>query len=766
VNSHLHSSLRLSLRDVYLLPLTIFGGLTYLGLPLLNAATQGLMVVIQGFLGTLILQKLLSSRETSFLLVIGPGWVVGSATSFLMFQLLGRNTLGYLAVWCSGLAAFFVIQRTHQFCLPRGQQSWTISQVVGLAALSMSWEFPELLPTAICALAFGLLFDIRNRLPSWIFRGCILILAVLTLGPVMFRQEYWWLVTDDYSLFQLLSQHLHKSGPFADWGLVSFAQYHWLSYGISGLLDSLGGSLAPQVTLSLTVPFVYSLSLGSSLTLLCQRLSARALDTAALTPAWAITAVTVLDWSGTSTAGVYAVSTATVTVAVGLFAKRPPVLNRTLIYGGFLAIVTLTKLGSVFVILIVLALLETSFLLAPQRRNLRLTALLVTVTVAAIGLVPLLFLVGKVSGGFAVDPINPALGWLSTTGVHYVLLGLSIHKLWLIVPLVFIALKIWRNVGDSASHQVEFLFALIPIGLFGIFLDLSISGRTDAFDYGDSNRFQYFSGPMYFVASLGLLGALHYLRNESQLFTSRFINRLNLGVSVVVGLAWGRWALGERLWGIVSEHVLSLDESARVWLGFMSRDGRIGSALLALFAIPLMVIVRKGGLVNLTLLLLRSLVGVSICIGLSAAWHSFERVRSAQEIAWANGVPGSRDVGLWLKGNSNSSDLVATNHLINPGTGSLLTDFSLGYWSEREFYALGPSFLRVFGKIDEATELSLQFGNEPSEVASSALVRVGVKWFIVDKTVSSYPSWFENWNVPYSNERFLIVELPQNLVSS
>lgn len=751
---------------MYLLPLTVFGGLTYLGLPILNAASQSLMVTIQGFLGTLILQKLLSTREASFLLVIGPGWVVGSATSFLIFQLLGRNTFGYLAVWCSGLAAFFMIQRSRQIHLPRGQQSWTVSQTVGLAALSMSWEFPEILPTAVCALAIGLLCDNRGRLPAWIFRGCILILVVLALVPVMFRQDYWWLVTDDYSLFQLLSQHLHKSGPFADWGSVSFAQYHWLSYGISGMLDSLGGPLTPQLTLSLTMPFVYSLSLSSSLILLCQRLSARSLNTAALTPVWAITAVTVLDWSGTSTAGVYAVSAATVAVAVGLVTKRPPVFNRILIHVCFLAIVMLTKLASVFVILIVLALLETSFLLAPRRRILRVTGLLVTVVAAAAGLLPMLFLLGKVSEGFTVDPINPALGWPLATGAHYVLLGLAINKLWLAVPLLFVALKIWRNAGDRASHQIEFLFALIPIGLFGLFLDLSISGRTAAFDYGNSNRFQYFSGPMYFVASLGMVGALHYLRNDSQQFSSRVINFLSIGVSVGVGLAWGRWALGERLWTIISERIVLLDESVRIWLGFMSRDGRVGSALLALFAIPLLGTIRKGCLVNSTSIFLRSLVGVSICLGMSSSRDSFERVRTAQEVAWAEGVSGSRDVGLWLKRNSDSSDLVATNHLINPSTGALLTDFSMGYWSEREFYVLGPSFLRVFGELDEAIEVSLRFGNEPSKVDSASLVHVGVKWFIVDKSISSYSSWFDNWNIPYSNERFLIVELPQNRVSS
>ena len=721
----------------------------YLDVPLWNALLFSVAVVSQAAFGTVILTRILKGFPASLLLLLGPGLILGGALSFALFQIFARGVLGLVVVVMVGVASVVYLLRTPNWQPLGSERIWILGQVVGLAALALTWEFPELLPVAIAFFILGFVTGGMFTTPKWAQRVAIAIAAVVIITPLFFRQEFWWMVTDDYKFFEMLSQHITNSGPFADWGATNFSRYHWLSYGWTGLLNEFGGRPETFTTLTRVMSLVYSVALAGSLVQMAGYLNKTRNWSLGLVPVWAILAINRLDWSGTSTAGVFAVVAATAVVILLALDTTQSFVRRIFIYTLFGGITVLTKLPSLFTVAIIIFCAELFILTRRFARRPRILVLLFGGAIASLSIIPLIWLASKIVDGFAFAEVNPGLGQIATYGPGFAFLLISLKRLWLIVPVVaMVVLALSSGKRPACELPTDlFLLGTAPIVFLGVLMDTIMTGNA--------NTFEYFSEPMYFVASLVLMGIL--ASDAAVLPPARNMRMFCLLVTCVatLGFLWVRLGLAEKIWG-VAQSQLGQDTSIPQSLSIDSRIGAVAIAIVILSAST-----RIKWLASL-LVVVSLLVSLSI-LTLYGYWNSavseFQREREPSEITANFGSPNSQSVGRWLQSNTSIRDLVATHSLFNSSSGEPLSDFSLAAWSKREFLVLGPRFLGDYSRLSSELDVSQQFGYAPSQTEAEQLRQWGVKWFVVDRLNSPFNDWEQAWDVQYANEHFFVVKL-------
>jgi len=725
---------------------------TYLDVPLWNSLLFSVAVISQAAFGTVVLTRILQGVPSSLLLLLGPGLMLGGALSFALFQIVARGVIGLIVVIIVGFTSVAHLIRSPNWQPLGSERLWVLGQIVGLAALALTWEFPELLPVAIAFFALGFITGDMFTTPRWVKQVAVVIAAAVIITPLFFRQDYWWIVTDDYLFFEMLSRHITHSGPFADWGAANFGRYHWLSYGWNGLLNELGGTPETFTTLTRVTPLIYSVALAGSLVFMAKYFVQTGAQMLAVIPAWAILAINRLDWSGTSTAGVYAVTTAATAAILLALGTRQNFVRRSFLYTLFGTMVVTTKLPSIFAAAIIIFCAEMFMLTKRSAARPRILVLLLSGAVASLGVIPLIGLASKVVGNFTIAEINPGLGQIAIYGPRFAYLLLALQRLWLIVPVLVVLLLSLRKKIDVGSPIYPFLLGLIPIALLGVRMDTVVNGNF--------NGFEYFSGPMYFVASLAFWGIFSVANGH--LLTVRKVRTCTILVIcfVTFGYLWVRLTLAEDIWRRVGTQIFEWDGLKVILLQYVTLDHRVGAAAAA---VAVLLFTAKSRLVQPQLVVLSLLTSVSILtmhIYWATSLTELQRERQSAEVNGSIGAPKSRTVGVWLGEKTKTTDVIATNHLVVPGTSSPLADFSLAAWSEREFLVLGPRFLRGEStRIKKGIQASLSFGSLPSPIGAKRLREFGVTWFVVDRLNSAFTDWETAWDVEYVNDRFLVVKL-------
>jgi len=726
--------------DVVVGWLFIAASLVFLDVPFLSAVLLASALAIQAGLGVYLLRLLIPDLYWTKLLLLGPGLIVGGAATFAVFQLSGRGGAG-LAIACTcGISATVISirQSQHRPSSPEPSALWA-----GLgagAALALSSQFAWLI---LVALASGVIFIVLNleaRTHRYV-RLSLTALAVVIVGIALrLRGEWWWVITDDYLFFEVLARHLSQSGPLSDWGTINFAKYHWLSYGWSGLLNDLALSPPFLTTLTRVMPFAYSLSLASSLLLIARKITpSKAPTSLAYLMMVTVLCTMRLDWSGTSTAGVYAALTGFVAVLLLTSETSTSVARTIAMCICFATVIVFTKFASV---LTVPALAVAYFAHRKFRHEGRLGVAKVTgavflTSLATASTIPLL---SSVLGLFYVDIPNPNLGTLATRGTLLAFGGVTLTRAWQIVAVVIASIAWWRlSTGRNASSTV--LVALGPLVAFGVLYDLVVSGNA--------NTAEYFSEPNYFLASL-VIGTLFLSARLDGIRQLSGTDRFVLSASCVMGIAI-----------VVLARLIALPEE----FDFAILRRSIGDARLVVGLISLVILVstcrRHYQLVALA-------TGLLLCtIAATGLWDPIDRLievsnRESPSRAEVESFIGSFDselAGKWLRANSELSDRVATNYLRDPSTGAQLSDFSLAAWSEREFLLVGPRFSESFSSIKTAELLSESFADQPTEGDATELSRMGVQWFIIDLLNTDRRSWMPFGEVVYKTDRFWILRL-------
>jgi hypothetical protein len=155
-------------------------------------------------------------------------------------------------------------------------------------------------------------------------------------------------------------------------------------------------------------------------------------------------------------------------------------------------------------------------------------------------------------------------------------------------------------------------------------------------------------------------------------------------------------------------------------------------------------------------------------------------------VSVAIGEPLERDVAAWIEENTPRDAIFATNKfcanckgkewferdfaLIGDDYNFVPTDTTLGgndfrltSLSRRRFLIQGPRYLLVNGyPIEEAAvrvRLSLEFANDPSSSASTALQRLGVGYFVVDTSLTDVRQWAPWGDEQFRNDQFVVLRL-------
>jgi len=721
---------------------TLCGALLYLELPVLQSLIVASVVVLQASLGAFTLSGLLKWSPLGLFVLCGPGLVVGGALSVAVFQLAGRGVPGLLASLALGvLALISILRRSKKSDKPK--EGWgLLSLLFGCAALAMSSEFESLLIAGLSLLLSYVILtthreiDIRSRAIV-----VLVALVLIYLGRIV-RGEWWWLVTDDYKLFETMSHHLSTSGPLQPWGTVSFLRYHWLSYAWSGLIELSAFSPETQVVLTRVMPLIYSISLASSLLLITRFITGvPAVSPLTMLPACAVLAVFRLDWSGTSTAAASSVLTAAVAVCAGIADARPSVMRRLGIYSLLSPLVLFTKMPS---FLALMALLIATEVFSCSNRRSTVTQLVGTLTAVTLtGVITLLGLpvLSEEVGGFSIAWGGQRGDELSHRGLPTVLITLFARQVWLILAIVLVWFLITRlKPNRMESRASELLISLSPL--------LAVAITFDAIVVGVANTNEYFSGPNYLLIGLNLLTA-------SQLLLRNSVVKVGAIPGLIAAAAVGLSVLVARV--VDSTTLPALPGSAL--LRVMLSDPRVTFGLIVVIGL----VARQGVVLRSTELVLTSLFMVFLLVGLGGASSRLiadgvQPVTSGVSLVRLLGAPDGQTVGLWLSNNTHESDLIATNHL-RDRAGQLGTDFTLGMWSERPFLVLGPKLGFGSPQQDASVTASEDFAVSASRTSAEYLLNQGVDYFVVDLDTTSLRSWEPYADVVAMTWRFWVLKM-------
>ena len=129
---------------------------------------------------------------------------------------------------------------------------------------------------------------------------------------------------------------------------------------------------------------------------------------------------------------------------------------------------------------------------------------------------------------------------------------------------------------------------------------------------------------------------------------------------------------------------------------------------------------------------------------------------SNSDFAIALGTTSEREIGFWLKNNTPTYSLIASNHGIDD------TKFMLPIFSERRFLIQGARFV---GSIQSSewvlsrVELTKNFAADPSESHTRALISAGVDYFVIDLRSSKLSRMDFKLNPIFESNEFLVLEL-------
>lgn len=725
--------------------------LLYFGVPWLTSALASVAVLGQATMGLFVLRAILPRFPQSILSLLGPGMILGSAVSVAVFQIVGRGLVGLVVVVVGSVftvSRYLIAQADPSFNDARFRLSL---RLLCVASLSLAWEFPEVLPAAIGLALWDLGSIARTRTPSLRFVRfiCPLALIALPIWSFVTRSEYWWLITDDYKFFEVLTRHLVSNGPFDALGQFSPSRYHWLSYGWSGLVNELAGNPDPLVTLARVIPPTYSISLAASLLLVAKILLGRShIDLQTCAFVLAVVGLNRLDWSGTSTAGVFAVLAGMAATVVISLHVRSSTGRRISVEAIFLSIVLLTKFPSVFVAAAAVLALEVNRLARRLGRDsLRFSAMITLLSMALVfSTVPL---AGMLVGGYSVGRFNPGLGQLAWFGPDFAAFGLALKHLpmILVVSLPLAHLCCIRNPASPIKQSV--VFGALALTLFAILTEVAVIGNANISDY--------FSDPIWLVATL----ALFVLPIPSKRVNENGLSLdITLGIVIFVGLGMVWWMWSPPLWDLLNDWVPVGRKLQIELLRFVTSDPRVGAILVSLMLLlPCFLAARRfrRRLLQATISVPFGLVILTVCF---LAPQSVAALRTEVDDATVERNLGSLDsrlVGTWLKRNSQRSDIVATNHLRNMN-GDLLDDYALSLWSEREFFILGPRF-GLGGEEGLGRVMISEAFARDEPTALKELQTFGVRWFIADTRLTPVRQWSNGTTVRASFKNFLILEL-------
>lgn len=594
----------------------------------------------------------------------------------------------------------------------------------------------------ITCVLIKLIFQSRFTTSSLFFITFIVCCFFLT-NIVKSRNTSWWAISDDFGFFEALQNSIAKFGFYDKWGIWgdNWSSYHFLVYGVTGTLNKVID--APTwVVLSQIGPPLFAFFLALSIIHLWISSGVRN------SPAKIITIISFpffFFYSYTSPSFVFGeiIMVQLITIFLSKSSRRS--LNMPWAGACLLAIVafyskmTNTPQLSLFLTLGVFTQIGIRRMLKLKESIGEYVFLLTSVCLFIWTTVFNSDVKGRIQilslAGFAYERVGSLMG-LTTRYERYFAVLLVITR-YVLLPTIA-CLAVWR----LAIYRSEPLARLlIPISA-SAFLLCMITGR----------------GNMGYFVTAAL--------QTSYLLTLIITCRLTEGClsKKLYSLFFSFGAV----FGAVGIHIAesfnggSFRDIAAMALG--------KSNLLLLIVFPLLCIAfpstrshSRVSMPNFSVpLLLVFLCGAVVGQGLVDMRRPIRGPElSESEFAIAIGTESEHEVGLWLKNNTPTQSIIASNHGIDN------TNFMLPLFSERRFLIQGPRFVggnQISKSVLTRIALTKNFVSDLSKLNMRALIDEGVDYFVIDLRLSKLRQMTSDLKPIFESNEFLVLNLQTSIL--
>lgn len=274
----------------------------YLGVSPLTAVTAALIWVAVSLSGGRIIEALIGEVEARqrWLLAMGPGALLSMCLVVLGFLLVRGGWLGNVLV----VAAFIVglvgtSRRTSaesraNVGVHQSSITIVIAALIGSALLANSKEFPNLLVPSLGVLVTVIVWQVTRKL-AWRYSALVLLSLALVIDFAT-RPDYWWWSSDDTTTLSGVGTMVIERGRVAEVAGWSTGSHHWLLQAWLALLNQLSFGHIFETYL-IVWPVVAAMSMVASLWLCLEVFTGREIHATWLVVLSAIAAGMVrLEW--------------------------------------------------------------------------------------------------------------------------------------------------------------------------------------------------------------------------------------------------------------------------------------------------------------------------------------------------------------------------------------------------------------------------------------------------------------------------------------
>ena len=744
------------------------------------------LVVIQTACGSFVYLRWLKSEPTSRAECLGMGFAIGS----LLFVLADQILLTTFASGFSWLVLLFclwlvwILQRSKgesQINEIREIDLKTFAAIFSGALLILAPEWFWTFPAGVISLVFtGFLY--RDNFKRSIIAVPIGVVAtsVALFWSIQIRPSFWWQMSREQPFLETIATSVTKFGSFKNILATGFTiNYHWLSYGWSGLLTK---QTETDLFLIQTKGLPVALAIACALIIFALAKALQASDTAAfIALALLVTYETVPTWGwGFHLGQIHSSSNFFAQFLLIAFfvsfvryfhdsSKRSPILPAIL-----LSAVLVTK--SSHGLLILGALISLLFLQIISRRSSKKTARLLLTSFPLCAAIYFIY--------FIKTGMKSSLGYFTFVWEQQgELRDFANMKLWFTLAAVILVFGLGGYQFVVTTFSIKKIYKeLNPVATFSALFALVGLGATSFLDFSGDNSEQ-----LYFLQAVAFLPIVVFVVELTKRDIKIYANKSKYLCVFIIGF----------ISGASLELIPNLNSGSKIAISLrLFRSLVVSIPLGVSILIYLVVRQRRPKTVALSISVLVLISFASTSFGVlssniverqSRTYAERTRQKLSMDQLFANG---SRDVGMWIRANSAESDIFASNffcddmkcsgdgwfeqsigntpHKFTPAGYGTYTGFrswsvELALESQRQFliqayvnfwqYESPPDWLR------ERVKASVEFADSPSVQTFDYLKTKRVTWFVVDLESTTNRNWNEFATEMYSNDRFLVLKL-------
>lgn len=744
------------------------------------------LVVIQTACGSFVYLRWLKSEPTSRAECLGMGFAIGS----LLFVLADQILLTTFASEFSWLVLLFclllvwILQKSKgesQINEIREIELKTFAAVFSGTLLILAPEWFWTFPAGVVSLVFtGFLYreNFKRSIVATSFG--IVSISVALFWSIQIRPSFWWQMSREQPFLETIATSVTKFGSFKNILATGFTiNYHWLSYGWSGLLTK---QTETDLFLIQTKVLPVALAIACALIIFALAKALQASDTAAfIALALLVTYETVPTWGwGFHLGQIHSSSNFFAQFLLIAFfvslvryfhdsSKRTPILPAIL-----LSAVLVTKSSHGLLILGALTLLL--FLQFISRRSSKKTAKLLLASFP--------FCVAIYFIYFIKTGMKSSLGYFTFVWEQQgELRDFANMKLWFTLAAIILVFGLGGYQFVVTAFSIKKIFKeLNPVGTFSALFALVGLGATSFLDFSGDNSEQ-----LYFLQAVSFIPIVVFVVELTKKDIRIYANKSKYLCVFIIGF----------ISGVSLELIPNLNSGSKIAISL-----RLFRSLVVLIPLGVSILIylvvrqRRPKKVTLSISVLVLISFASTSFGVfssninerqSRTYAERTRQKLSMDQLFANG---SRDVGTWIRANSAESDIFASNffcddmkcsgdgwfeqsigntpHKFTPAGYGTYTGFrswsvELALESQRQFliqayvnfwqYESPPDWLR------ERVKASIEFADSPSVQTFDYLKTKRVTWFVVDLESTTNRNWNEFATEMYSNDRFLVLKL-------